>query len=36
MFSILVVRYLLSTAKQVPGGAKFPSSNVFELEDTQY
>lgn len=32
----LAARYLLSTAKWVLGGAKFPSSNLFELEDTQY
>lgn len=34
--AFLVARYLLSTDKQVLGGAKFPSSNFFELEDTQY
>lgn len=34
--AFLVARYLLSTAKQVLGGVKFPSSNLFELEDTQY
>lgn len=34
--AFLVARYLLSTDKQVLGGAKFPRSNFFELEDTQY
>lgn len=34
--AFLVARYLLSAPKQVLGGANIPSSNLFELEDTQY